>query len=98
MPSRAGIIYAHGGGGTLREVFQNVELNFYAKEPKDFTPMIFYDTEGFWKREAVIENDKVLSDGIKMDVAVPNVLRSARYAMDRDAGKVKACLDKVAFR
>jgi hypothetical protein len=29
--SRAGIIYARGGGGTMREVFQDVELNLLCK-------------------------------------------------------------------
>jgi hypothetical protein len=28
--SRAGIIYGRGGGGTMREVFQDVERNYYA--------------------------------------------------------------------
>lgn len=95
--SRAGIVYGHGGGGTLREVFQDVELNYYAKTPKDFTPMIFYDTEGFWKREAVIKDSHVDRDGIKLDEVIPHILTAARFGMDGDAEKVKACLAKVYF-
>ena len=73
--SRAGIIYGQGGGGTLREVFQDVELNFYAKAPKDFTPMIFFSRSGFWEREAEIENQQVKKNGIKLDVVVPSILK-----------------------
>jgi hypothetical protein len=39
--SRAGIVYGQGGGGTMREVFQDVERNYYAGSAKEFTPMIF---------------------------------------------------------
>jgi predicted Rossmann-fold nucleotide-binding protein len=95
--SRAGIIYGQGGGGTLREIFQDVELNFYAKAPKDFTPMIFFDRSGFWQREAVIEKQRVKQNGIKLDIAVPHILEAARYGIDQDARKVKTCLDKVRF-
>jgi predicted Rossmann-fold nucleotide-binding protein len=95
--SRAGIIYGQGGGGTLREVFQDVELNFYAKAPKDFTPMIFFSRSGFWEREAEIENQQVKKNGIKLDVVVLSILKAARYGIDKDDQKVKACLDKICF-
>jgi predicted Rossmann-fold nucleotide-binding protein len=95
--SRAGIIYGQGGGGTLREIFQDVELNFYAKEPKDFTPMIFFSRDGFWQREAVIHDQKVTENGIKLDVAVNHILRAARYGIDKDDEKVRTCMTKVRF-
>jgi predicted Rossmann-fold nucleotide-binding protein len=95
--SRAGIIYGQGGGGTLREVFQDVELNFYAKEPKDFTPMIFFSGDGFWQREAVIHNQQVVEAGIKIDTAVHNILSAARYGIDKDDEKVRICMAKVRF-
>jgi predicted Rossmann-fold nucleotide-binding protein len=95
--SRAGIIYGQGGGGTLREVFQDVELNYYAKEPKDFTPMIFFSRAGYWEREAEIENQQVKKSGIKLDVVVPNILKAARYGIDKDDQKVKSCMDKIRF-
>ena len=95
--SRAGIIYGQGGGGTLREVFQDVELNYYAKQPKDFTPMIFFSRAGYWEREAVIANQQVTRSGIKLDVVVPNILKAARYGIDKDDAKVQSCLDKICF-
>jgi hypothetical protein len=96
--SRAGIIYGQGGGGTLREIFQDVELNFYAKTPNDFTPMIFFDRSGFWQREAVIENQQqVTQNGIKLDVVVPNILNAAQVGISHDAAKVQACMDKIRF-
>ena len=95
--SRAGIVYAHGGGGTLREIFQDVELNFYAKTPEEFTPMIFFDKSGFWTSEPEIEGNVVVRDGIKLDRVLPDILRTARFKMDKDEAKVKACLDKIYF-
>lgn len=95
--SRAGIVYAHGGGGTLREIFQDVELNFYAKTPEEFTPMIFFDKSGFWTSEPEVEGNVVVRDGIKLDRVLPDILRSARFKMDKDEAKVKACLDKIYF-
>ncbi|MFB9261770.1 hypothetical protein ACFFWD_01060 [Bradyrhizobium erythrophlei] len=38
--SHAGIIYAQGGGGTLRKIFEDAEQNYYAATHSDFTPMI----------------------------------------------------------
>lgn len=95
--SRAGIVYAHGGGGTLREIFQDVELNFYAKKPEEFTPMIFFDKSGFWTSEPEIKGPVVVRDAIRLDQVLPNILHTARLKMDRDEAKVKACLDKVYF-
>jgi len=95
--SRAGIIYGQGGGGTLREIFQDVELNFYAKTPDDFTPMIFFDRGGFWQREAVVENLRVIQNGIKLDVVIPHILSAAQVGISHDAAKVKACMDKIRF-
>ena len=46
--SRAGIVYARGSGGTVREIFEDAEENFYAETPGELTPMIFFDREGFW--------------------------------------------------
>jgi predicted Rossmann-fold nucleotide-binding protein len=95
--SRAAIIYGEGGGGTLREVFQDVELNFYAKEPKDFTPMIFFSRDGFWQREALIRDKQIVKNGIKLDEVVPKILRTARYGIDKDEEKVRTCMDKIRF-
>jgi predicted Rossmann-fold nucleotide-binding protein len=46
--SRAGIIYARGGGGTLREIWQDIEENYYSEDRDSLTPMIFFDFENIW--------------------------------------------------
>ncbi|MFL6630796.1 MAG: hypothetical protein ACJ8HJ_00600 [Massilia sp.] len=46
--SRAGMIYGKGGGGTLREIWQDVEENYYADSRSKLTPMIFFDRAGAW--------------------------------------------------
>jgi predicted Rossmann-fold nucleotide-binding protein len=46
--SRSGIIYARGGGGTLREIWQDIEENYYCEDRESLTPMIFFDFENIW--------------------------------------------------
>jgi predicted Rossmann-fold nucleotide-binding protein len=96
--SRAGIVYGQGGGGTMREVFQDVERNYYAKCAKDFTPMIFYDKGGYWRTAATYEGTKVTTFGIKLNESIPTILKfgiCARLNLD-DAG-LKTFLDKIVF-
>jgi predicted Rossmann-fold nucleotide-binding protein len=96
--SQAGIIYGQGGGGTMREVFQGVERNYYAKSAQDFTPMIFYDKGGYWRTAATYEGNTVKTFGIRLDDAIPTILKfglCARLNLD-DAG-LKHFLDKIVF-
>lgn len=53
--SRAGIVYGQGGGGTLREIFQDVERNYYAEELNDVTPIIFFDKQDYWTSEPIFD-------------------------------------------
>lgn len=96
--SRAGIIYGQGGGGTMREIFQDVERNYYAKSADEFTPMIFYDRDGYWQTAAAYDGTTVKSYGIKLDEAVPSILKlglCGRLKLD-EAG-LQGFLGKVAF-
>ena len=61
--SRAGIVYARGSGGTVREIFEDAEENYYADTPDELTPMIFFDSDGFWSGEGKPR-------GIKVDEAI----------------------------
>lgn len=92
--ARAGIIYARGGGGTIREIFQDVEQNYYAPDAALFTPMIFYDVEGYWEREATYgAGGKVQVPGVRLNVVLPEIVRFARASR----GDVDSCLAKLAF-
>ena len=44
-----GIVYTAGSAGTLQEVFQDAEQNFYATTPDEFSPMIFLGRD-HWTR------------------------------------------------
>jgi predicted Rossmann-fold nucleotide-binding protein len=93
--SRAGIIYGQGGGGTIREIFQDVERNYYAKTADEVTPMIFFDRGGFWTRDAVYNAGGVKTPGIKVDSFIPNVLEfGLRSRKVTGAQKFK---DKIKF-
>lgn len=60
--ARCGMIYAKGGGGTLRELFQDVEENVGpdVKELSNFTPMVFFDRNNFWEDELAKPTDNKL--------------------------------------
>ncbi|MGN6326922.1 LOG family protein [Pseudolysinimonas sp.] len=44
-----GIVFTAGSAGTLQEVFQDAEQNFYAPTADDFSPMIFLGRD-YWTR------------------------------------------------
>lgn len=92
--ARAGVIYAQGGGGTLREIFEDLEQNYYAKDATQFTPMIFFDPDHYWEKDAEFEsNGQVKTPGIKINDAVTKTIRFARARK----GDAAACLEKIRF-
>jgi predicted Rossmann-fold nucleotide-binding protein len=48
--ARQGIVFTQGSAGTLHEVFQDAEQNFYATDGALFSPMIFLDTD-YWTKK-----------------------------------------------
>jgi predicted Rossmann-fold nucleotide-binding protein len=47
--ARQGLVFTRGSAGTLQEVFQDAQQNFYAQQPDFFSPMVFLDRE-YWTR------------------------------------------------
>lgn len=45
-----GIIYFEGNAGTVQEIFQDAAQNYYRGEGHAPTPMVFYNTGGYWDR------------------------------------------------
>jgi predicted Rossmann-fold nucleotide-binding protein len=93
----AGIVYARGGGGTIREIFQDVEQNYYARSVAEFTPMIFVDPDGYWSRDATFENGdlehgKVQTKGLKLDEQMRKI-----FALSLNEAMRPECLAKVRF-
>jgi len=96
--SRAGIVYGAGGGGTMREVFQDVERNYYVKALDEITPMIFFSKTDFWTTSAEIGNTGATKPGIKVEPMIRDILTyglvSAKFKLD----EVKATLnDRLLF-
>lgn len=96
--SRAGIIYGRGGGGTLREIFQDVERNFYAKKLEDVTPIIFFDEKDYWRTTAEISPTGATRPGIDLQPTVRDILSFGLTSAVRPKDQVDACLDaKLLF-
>ncbi|CAN5492893.1 LOG family protein [soil metagenome] len=47
--ARQGLVFTRGSAGTLQEVFQDAQQNFYAMHPDFFSPMVFLDRD-YWTR------------------------------------------------
>jgi predicted Rossmann-fold nucleotide-binding protein len=47
--ARQGLVFTRGSAGTLQEVFQDAQQNFYAQHPDYFSPMVFLGRE-YWTR------------------------------------------------
>ena len=45
-----GIIFFEGNAGTVQEVFQDVAQNYYRPARESATPMVFFNTDGYWDR------------------------------------------------
>lgn len=69
--ARAGIVYAKGGGGTIREIFQDVEENYYVTKTESFTPMVFCDPSNFWSPA------NPSADTLKLDDTVARIFTRA---------------------
>ncbi|WP_315830759.1 hypothetical protein [Bradyrhizobium prioriisuperbiae] len=90
--SRAGIVYARGSGGTIREIFEDAERNYYVKDAAAFIPMIFFDRDGYWQRDAEFDAaGKVTRPGLKVDDMMTKLFRLARGA------NADAYLRKIRF-
>jgi predicted Rossmann-fold nucleotide-binding protein len=92
--SRAGIIYGRGGGGTVREIFQDVERNYYAKTLPDVTPMIFFDAEGYWATDPVMGETGPSTPGINAARTIRPMLTLGLVSQDRPKTEVDKCLDQ----
>jgi hypothetical protein len=96
--SRAGIIYCQGGGGTVREIFQAVERNFYVPSLDELTPMIFFDRDNYWSTDAIIGEHGATTRGIKLDSVVTKVLTYGLVSSKNDKSTVERCLrEKLKF-
>lgn len=93
--ARQGLVFSQGSAGTLQEVFQDANQNFYAQAPEWFSPMVFLGSE-YWSR--------VLPVGPLLDAlfatATPGVRDSARrlILVTDDVGEAAEHLDRFEAR
>ena len=45
-----GVVYAPGSAGTIQEIFEDANQNYYAPRNEGKSPMIFLDIEGWWSK------------------------------------------------
>jgi hypothetical protein len=72
--ARQGLVFSRGSAGTLQEVFQDAQQNFYAQDPDYFSPMVFLDAE-YWTR--------VLPVGPLLDALFATAPAGVRHTAER---------------
>ncbi|WP_152033715.1 SLOG cluster 4 domain-containing protein [Bradyrhizobium sp. DOA9] len=92
--SRAGIVYGRGGGGTMREIYQDVERNYYAKSLDEVTPMIFFDPDKYWELDPLMGEAGATSPSINVKPTIRPILILGLGSDKRPTKEVEACLDQ----
>ena len=72
--ARQGLVFSRGSAGTLQEVFQDAQQNFYAQDPDYFSPMVFLDAD-YWTR--------VLPVGPLLDALFATAPAGVRHTAER---------------
>jgi predicted Rossmann-fold nucleotide-binding protein len=72
--ARQGLVFSRGSAGTLQEVFQDAQQNFYAQHPDFFSPMVFLDRD-YWTR--------VLPVGPLLDALFATAPAGVRHTAER---------------
>jgi predicted Rossmann-fold nucleotide-binding protein len=91
--ARQGLVFTRGSAGTLQEVFQDAQQNFYAQHPDFFSPMVFLDSD-YWTR--------VLPVGPLLDALFATAPTGVRHTAERlllvtdDIAEAAAHLDRFA--
>jgi len=88
--ARQGIVFTQGSAGTLHEVFQDAEQNFYATGGSLFSPMIFLDSDYWTTRlpvhqlvDALFETaDPAVAKAFRKLVLVTDDIREAAEHLD----------------
>jgi predicted Rossmann-fold nucleotide-binding protein len=93
--ARQGLVFTPGAAGTLQEVFQDANQNFYAQAPEWFSPMVFLGTQ-YWG--SVLPVSPLL--GALFDMAGPGVRESAQrlVLVTDDVDEAAEHLDGFAAR
>lgn len=88
--ARQGIVFTQGSAGTLHEVFQDAEQNFYATAGSLFSPMVFLDAD-YWTKTLPVHQlvdalfttaDPAIVKAFKRLVLVTDDIREAAEHLD----------------
>jgi predicted Rossmann-fold nucleotide-binding protein len=95
-----GAVYAPGSAGTLQEIFEDANQNFYVPPNEGPSPMVFLDIEGWWTtRYPVIPVLRTLfGDRFDEIVAVVTTARDAVAAIEERSAAVAGWADTAANR
>lgn len=95
-----GAIYAPGSSGTLQEIFEDANQNFYAPPAEGKSPMVFLDLGGWWTMECPVLPvlRRLFGDSYDEIVSVVSTPEDAVAAIEERSGAVARWADKAADR
>jgi len=95
-----GAIYAPGSSGTLQEIFEDANQNYYVPSDEGMSPMVFLDVDGFWTRQypviPVLQN--LFGDRFEDVVTVVETAAEAVAAIEARSAKVDEWASKAVDR
>lgn len=100
--ANSGIIYFEGNAGTVQEIFQDATQNYYLGEGQAPTPMVFYNSGGYWSRgcgdlswptDVPVDKRKPVLPLIKQ-LATEKRFQNAVFVSDKPHDVVKFLIDE----
>lgn len=95
-----GAIYAPGSSGTLQEIFEDANQNYYAPPGEGKSPMVFLDIDGWWTRDYPVLPvlQKLFGDSYDEIVSVVTTPEDAVAAIETRSAAVASWADAAADR
>ncbi|MHC6157661.1 hypothetical protein ACVSQB_38565 [Bradyrhizobium elkanii] len=78
----------------MREIYQDVERNYYAKTLDEVTPMIFFDADNYWESDPVMGETRAITSSINVKPTIRPILTLGLVSEKRPKPAVEACLDE----
>ncbi len=76
-----GAIYAPGSSGTLQEIFEDANQNFYVPPNEGMSPMVFLDIDGYWTAQFPGHPGAALTLRRRVSTQVVTVVTTAEAAV-----------------
>ncbi|HEY5320420.1 MAG TPA: hypothetical protein VIJ76_06060 [Galbitalea sp.] len=95
-----GVIYAPGAAGTIQEIFEDANQNYYAPRNEGKSPMVFLDLEGWWSKKYPVMPvlKSIFGDEYDSFVEIVTTPEDALAAFESHSARVSKWADRAVDR